>query len=100
VLPVFSGFHAHFTVKQQRPITDSIVDLLLTRGEGATDKDMVKAVHEVGSVRRFGDEIQTKALQRIAREETPPVRHEACAELAIWGHPCPNSSDGQSANEK
>ena len=69
-------------------MTEAIVDLLLARGEGATDKDMIEAVEQVGGFHRYGDEIEIKGLQRVAREETPPVRERACYFLAGRKRPC------------
>jgi hypothetical protein len=65
------------------------VDLLLTRGEGATDKNMIEAVYRVGGrMSTFGDDAVIKKLQQMAREGTLPVREEACYFLAEAKHPC------------
>jgi hypothetical protein len=86
---VYSGAHPSFKRNPARPVTDSIVDLLLTRGEGATDKDMLEAVYRVGGgMNIFGAETVVKKLQQVAREETLPVREEACYFLAEAKHPC------------
>jgi hypothetical protein len=86
---VYSGAHPSFKRNPNRPVTEAIVDLLLTRGEGATDKDMMEAVYWVGGRRgMFGEETVIKKLQQIAREETLPVREEACYFLADRKLPC------------
>jgi len=36
----------------------------------------------------FGDEVVIKRLQQVVREETLPVREEACYLLAEAKHPC------------
>ena len=70
-------------------MTEVIVDLLLTRGEGATDKNMIEAVYLVaGRMGIFGRETVIKKLQQLSREETLPVREEACFFLADEKLPC------------
>lgn len=89
VVKVFSGAHPSLKIDPHRPATDAIVDLLLTRGEGVTDKGMIEAVYWVGGrMSIFGDEVVIKRLQQVAREETLPVREEACYFLAEAKHPC------------
>jgi hypothetical protein len=86
---VYSGAHPSFKRNPDRPVTEAMVDLLLTRGRGATDEDMIEAVFQVGGrMSTFGDETVIKKLQQIAREETLPVREKACYELAEAKHPC------------
>jgi hypothetical protein len=86
---VYSGAHPSFKRDPARPITEAIVDLLLTRGEGATDKDMIEAVYWVGGrMGIFGRETVIKRLQQLSREETLPVREEACYFLAEAKLPC------------
>ena len=86
---VYSGAHPSFKRNPARPVTEAIVDLLLTRGERATDKDMIEAVYWVGgSMGIFGRETVIKKLQQLSREETLPVREEACYFLAEEKLPC------------
>ena len=83
VVKVLSGAHHFFKRDPHKPATDAIVDLLLTRGEGAKDKDMIEAIYWVaGLPDKFGNEAVIKKLQQLAREETPPIRAEACYFLA------------------
>jgi hypothetical protein len=86
---VYSGAHPGFKRAPQSSVTEAIVDLLLTRGEGASDKSMIEAVYRVGGrMSMFGAEVVIKRLQQIAREETLPVKQEACYFLAEAKHPC------------
>jgi hypothetical protein len=86
---VLSGAHPSFEKDPPKLAADAIVDLLLTRGEGATDKDMIEAIYRVAGVPdKFGTEAVIKKLQQVARDETLPVREEACYFLAKANHPC------------
>jgi len=49
VEPVFSGAHPSFKIDSQKLAAETITDLLLSRGEGATDKSMIEAVYHVRS---------------------------------------------------
>jgi hypothetical protein len=50
---------------------------------------MIEAVYEVGGrMDKFGDEAVIKKLQQVSREETLPVREEACFFLADRKLPC------------
>ena len=100
VEPVFSGFHPHFKKDSHQPVTEAIVDLLLTRGEGATDNDMIKAVRRVAGFHGYGEQVAIKRLQQVAREETAPVRAAGCYELAFGGHPCASNSGGENPQAK
>jgi hypothetical protein len=76
VISVFSGAHPEFRVAPGRPISHAIIDLLLTRGEGCNDDQMVRAI-ERSDAEHFSKEYTIKKLEELATTETPEVRAKA-----------------------
>ena len=71
VWPVYTG--AHETPK--KPLPEAITDILLDRGPGCTDQDMLKAM------------MGTLPFE-IASTEDAKVRQQACDILRSIGQPC------------
>lgn len=88
IVKVLSGAHPDFRRDPSRPIWDCITDLLLTRGVGVDDRQMVKAV----DANHFSGEAEAeviKKLDQLAREETPALRERACFYLQEQKLLCP-----------
>jgi hypothetical protein len=89
VIPVLSGSHADVQFDASKPITKRIVDILLTRGEGCTDQDWIKAIEKDGDrAFLFDREYTIKKLQLLSASEMPGVREQSCNVLATLGQPC------------
>lgn len=90
VTPVFSGAHPGFTIDSTRPPAESIVDLLLTRGEGSTDQVMVKAVLS-RSPQYLAEPYAIRKWREIAEhDKSALVRDAACSQLKKEELPCPS----------
>jgi hypothetical protein len=76
VIPVFSGAHPDFRVAPGTPISHAIIDLLLTRGQGCNDNQMVQAI-ERSKADAFSEDYAVKKLEELATTETPEVRAKA-----------------------
>jgi hypothetical protein len=87
VIPVLTGYHPGFQPNPGEPMSHTIIDLLLTRGEYCSDKDMVKAIGRT-KANLFSNEYAMQKLRQIASTETPEVRQAACEALFSFGHPC------------
>lgn len=87
VIPVRTGAHPKFKLDPSKPINDSIIDFLLTRGIGASDGDMIQAIEKTPGD-NFSKEYWIQKLQQLAAQETPPVRQAACKVLAVWNRNC------------
>jgi hypothetical protein len=68
-------------------MTHTIVDLLLSRGENCSDKEMIKATGGTKAY-LFSNDYTMQKLRQIASTETPEVRQAACDALFSFGHPC------------
>jgi hypothetical protein len=89
VVPVSSGSHADANPDPSKPITERIVDLLLTRGKGCSDRDWLKAIEKDGGhAYNFDKEYTIKKLQILSASEMPGVRKQSCNVLATLGQPC------------
>ncbi len=81
VYPVLTGAHPGFRVDPTKPIAYSVVRLLLSRGEGCSDKQMIEAIESLQSW-NLSEKYALTRLLDIAETETPPVRNAACQDLA------------------
>ena len=65
------------------------MDLLLTRGEGCTDRNWLDAIEKGGGrAYNFDNEYTIKKLQVLSASEMPGVRKQSCKVLAALGQPC------------
>jgi len=87
VTPLATGEHPGFHFEPGKPLAESIIDLLLTRGQNCTDEQMKKAIAS-GAADGFSLDYTVKRLQQIAATEVPTVSNEACETLAYFEHPC------------
>lgn len=87
VIPLLTGFHPGFRTDPDKPIAYSIVDLLLTRGQGCGDKQMIEAISKTGAY-LFSMEYTIQRLRQLAMAEGPEIRRQACETLASLGYPC------------
>ncbi len=87
LLKVVTGPHPNFRRAPGASINQTIIDLLLTRGSGVDDKQMIAAIDKNYS-RFVGEEQVVKTLQRLASVESPVVREAACQDLLFSKHPC------------
>jgi hypothetical protein len=92
VTPVFSGAHPGFSFGVSKPATDSIIDLILTRGEGSTDQGMIKAIHDRSAERIDQSYTILKWHELAERDQSKIVRDAACSRLLDWDISCPTSN--------
>jgi len=79
VLWVRTGAHTNYKRNANSSIEEVIVDLLLSRGDHTTDKQLIDAVYHPEG--RWGWEYVIKKLQQLGNEESPLVRAAAVEEL-------------------
>lgn len=77
---VNSGYHPNFVPKPNRSASENIIDLLFSRGSGADDKGMLRAVFS-WMPPQISLSYTCKSLLRLAINETPTVRISACQRL-------------------
>ncbi len=92
-IQVLSGPHPNFKRNLSRPVIEDAKDLLLTRGEGTSDKQMVEAVDEADGCFLFDIESRIQRFQDIAKKETPPVRAQVCSLLKLMQQPCAEDTE-------
>ena len=85
---VTTGAHPDSGKASGLPINQAITDILLTRGIGVNDKQLMEAVAKQGNSPRFGEEATVSSLLRLVKTESPAVREAACESLRRWKHPC------------
>jgi len=85
---VSTGAHPNIKVTATENLNQALSDILLTRGEDADDKQMVKAIGQAGWFASAGEPALLNTLQSIAKNETPPVAEAACHNLFALKHPC------------
>ena len=73
---VFSGAHPGFVPDLQKPLANAIVDLLLTRGQGAGDGRMIAAILSKDPY-VFSNSYAMEKLKQIEKNESPAVRQAA-----------------------
>lgn len=86
-MPVFSGRHPHYQADQRKPLGYALADIWFTRGEGATDTDMVRQV-DWGYPSTVPDSYVTDKLQQLAATEADSIRAAACKQLSYLRQPC------------
>lgn len=75
---VFSGAHPGVRPDPRVPLKQTVVDLLLTRGEDATDNGMIRAIFD-GAPSKISPEYTARNLLRLAEsEKSSVVRAAAC----------------------
>jgi hypothetical protein len=90
VTTIFSGAHPNFKLDPDKSANDSLVNLLLTRGEGSTDQEMIKAVLSK-SPSFLSPEHAILKWQEIAEHDaSPTVRRAACEQLKAKQLSCPD----------
>jgi len=84
-VPIFTGAHPELKDTSEAPIPHKITDVLLTRGRGCRDQELIKAIQQAPY---FDRSYAIKKLAELARTETPEVRKAACDALGALGHAC------------
>lgn len=79
--PIYSGSHLNLLPKAGEPLGHALIDLLLTRGSGADDIDMVRAVFGVWAAEEMSMQYTAQKLLGLATTEPPVVRTAACLQL-------------------
>ena len=93
VIPVLTGEHPGFKTERSAPLALSITNLLLTRGKGCGDLDMIRAIQQMPNF----DRIYTiRKLKELASTETRGVREAACDALETLGNTCAQPGAGAS----
>jgi len=88
VVDILAGKHSHWKRDPSVSIDQAVFDFLYSRGDGTTDEQMLAALDYTQYVGFFGKTAEIHTLQRLAKEETLPVRREACRSLDALGSPC------------
>lgn len=85
---VYSGAHTGLKIEYPEGYSGFIARILVTRGGGADDPAMFKAVRKLANCRACTPSAQIGALEMVSRQETGIVKEEACRQLAFMKHPC------------
>ena len=90
VIPVFTGAHPDFRPAPDEPTAHTLIDLLLTRGKGCTDKQMMEALRgsTYDKAFTFSKEYTINKLQQLVETETPPIGERACEAIVNLGYRC------------
>ncbi len=95
VVKVRTGAHRHYKRADSPTINDAIEDILLTRGDDATDQQLLAALR---FNRNFGEQARIRALERLVKTESPEVAKDACLSLEHSFNPphsCPKERNPQ-----
>lgn len=84
-IPVGSGSHPQYRPDPQKPLEYAVADILLTRGDGANDREFAKGFDYRGNI---PEPYFFEKLQRLAATEVSEVRTAACKELSYYHQPC------------
>jgi hypothetical protein len=84
-IQVFSGRHPGF---RSGSFPDSVINLLLTRGERVGDEQMIRAIQESARVTEIHRDYAIRKLQPLIEHETPAVAAAACKELRALVESC------------
>jgi hypothetical protein len=90
-IPMRSGAHLQYRVDSRKSLGYVLVDLLFSRGEGATDSDFAKGIDDGAPVTPIPDAYFVARLRQLAVLEVPVVRAAACRQLSYHGEPCPSN---------
>jgi hypothetical protein len=82
---VGSGAHPQYRPDPQKPLEYAVADILLTRGDGANDREFAKELDYRGNI---PETYFFEKLQRLATTEVSEVRTAACKELSYYHQPC------------
>jgi hypothetical protein len=91
--PVLTGAHPNYKPQPNEPISDSIIDILLNRGQGCDDKQMALAI-STSHAYFFDLAYAVRKLRQIALRETPLVREAAKKELEDLSYSWPKIRTG------
>ena len=80
VTQVLTGAHPGYRRRPGETIDQAIVDILLTRGEGCSDRDLIASISSSGAS-SYDPRYAVRKLQYLAEHETPDVRRAAQAKL-------------------
>jgi hypothetical protein len=84
---VWSGAHPQYRPDPQKPLDFALIDIQLTRGEGADDSEFAHGIELVtGGAAR--EAYLLERLQLLAATEVPVVRDAACNELSYFRQKC------------
>lgn len=93
--PVLSGAHPNYRPQPGEPVSHSIVDILLTRGQDIGDAQMASAIeHEKAD--GFSWTYTVEKLRELAASDAGPVREQARVTLSYLGNPYQGPQSGQS----
>lgn len=88
VAPVLTGSHEGF---QPGPnVGNALADILLTRGKGTSDTQMVESLEKAAFISfTFAPSFSIRKLEDLVQTETPPVRQAACKYLRMFSRSAP-----------
>lgn len=91
--PVFTGSHVNYRPRPGEPLSQMIVDILLNRGAGCTDKQLVEALSK--SVPEWFDLPYTvQKVRRLRGDKSPEVRKAAREKLERLAYSWPQIRSG------
>ena len=84
VLSVFTGSHVGWKAPLYNSIAEHILDLLLSKGQGCTDEQLIKAISHTPSF-DINNTAAIRKVEQTALMERGAVRKQACQTLADLG---------------
>jgi hypothetical protein len=87
-LQVYSGAHPEFRPDASKPLADNLVDLLLTRGERCTDKQMADAILK-SRTPEISEAYAYQQLSQLAIKGPLEITRAACEMLSVANRKCP-----------
>ncbi len=85
---IVSGAYPDFKPNLSQPVTEDILNILLTRGVHVSNEEMENAIKQSERYRTFGNDALINKLQKVAQIETAPVAQVACSLLIRLGAAC------------
>ena len=85
---ILSGAHPNIKTDSSKSIEEQILEILLSRGANVSDMQMEAVINEAPRYGIFGDALVIRELQRVADQETGPVRQSACSVLKEFKSTC------------
>jgi hypothetical protein len=84
---VWSGAHPQYRPDSQKPLDFALIDIQLTRGEGADNGELAYGIDSI-MTGAAPDSYLFEKLQQLAGTEVPVVRDAACKYLSYYRQKC------------